>query len=126
MLGNNLPLFKNRQTAGQQLAQALLCLHLQHPVVLALPRGGVPLGFGITRSLQAPLDILLVRKIGVPGMPEPEPVSLHGIRLEQPHLFDARQARKKGGRFTFCAPTYTYLAVISPSTFATYAFARLG
>ncbi len=70
MLENHLPLFNNRHAAGKQLADALLHLHLQNPIVLALPRGGVPVGFEIARSLNAPLDILLVRKIGVPSMPE--------------------------------------------------------
>ncbi len=64
------PLFNNRHAAGQQLARALLSFHLLHPVVLALPRGGLPIGFEIAQSLNAPLDILLVRKIGVPSMPE--------------------------------------------------------
>ncbi len=66
----SLPLFKNRYEAGRQLANVLLRLRLQQPIVLALPRGGVPLGFEVAQSLHAPLDILLVRKIGVPEMPE--------------------------------------------------------
>ncbi len=70
MLAADVPLFSNRREAGRRLASALLPLRLQQPIVLALPRGGVPIGFEIAQSLSAPLDILLVRKIGVPGMPE--------------------------------------------------------
>ncbi|HEX3485450.1 MAG TPA: phosphoribosyltransferase [Micropepsaceae bacterium] len=56
--------------AGRKLASALIHLKSEHPVVLALPRGGVPVGFEVAKALQAPLDIVLVRKIGVPGQPE--------------------------------------------------------
>ena len=52
-------------------AQRLRALHLQPPlVVLALPRGGVPVGAAVAQALQAPLDLLLVRKIGAPWQPE--------------------------------------------------------
>jgi putative phosphoribosyl transferase len=70
MLENRLTLFRNRHEAGKQLAQALLPLHLRQPLVLALPRGGVPIGFEIACFFDAPLDILLVRKIAMPSMPE--------------------------------------------------------
>jgi putative phosphoribosyl transferase len=59
-------LFNDRREAGAKLAQRLLPLKDKHPVVLALPRGGVPVGFEIARALAAPLDIVLVRKIGAP------------------------------------------------------------
>ncbi|TRD11623.1 phosphoribosyltransferase [Erythrobacter insulae] len=62
--------FADRQDAGRQLAQALLELDLPDPVVLALPRGGVPLGFEIAKELDAPLDLIMVRKIGAPGHAE--------------------------------------------------------
>lgn len=62
--------FKNRQDAGQQLAQAMAGMTFHDPVALALPRGGVPLGLEIARRLRAPLDLLLVRKIGAPGNSE--------------------------------------------------------
>ena len=63
--------FANRTEAGQALAERLLQLDLPRPVVvLALPRGGVPIGALVARALQAPLDLLLVRKIGAPWQPE--------------------------------------------------------
>jgi len=62
--------FSNRRDAGRQLAQRLAHLKAQRPVVLALPRGGVPVGFEIASALDAPLDLVLVRKIGVPWQPE--------------------------------------------------------
>lgn len=62
--------FRNRTEAGRQLADILVRMALPRPVVLALPRGGVPLGVEIARALAAPLDLLLVRKIGAPGQPE--------------------------------------------------------
>jgi putative phosphoribosyl transferase len=62
--------FADRTEAGRLLAQRLVSMHLVNPVVLALPRGGVPVGAQIARALNAPLDLLLVRKIGVPWQPE--------------------------------------------------------
>jgi putative phosphoribosyl transferase len=62
--------FADRRAAGQALAQALAARHLEDPVVLALPRGGVPVAAEIARALAAPLDLVLVRKIGVPYQPE--------------------------------------------------------
>jgi len=62
--------FADRGEAGRQLADKLLHLKDGQPVVLALPRGGVAVGFEIARTLDAPLDIVLVRKIGVPWQPE--------------------------------------------------------
>src|SRR5689334_23096801 len=63
-------MFADRHDAGRQLAERLLILKLEHPVVLALPRGGVPVGFEIARALRAPLDLVLVRKIGAPFQKE--------------------------------------------------------
>ena len=62
--------FKDRVDAGQQLATAVVRLGLVDPVVLALPRGGVPVAAEVARALHAPLDLLIVRKIGAPGQPE--------------------------------------------------------
>ena len=62
--------FADRGEAGRRLADKLLHLKDRQPVVLALPRGGVAVGFEIARALDAALDIVLVRKIGVPWQPE--------------------------------------------------------
>jgi predicted phosphoribosyltransferase len=62
--------FVNRVEAGRLLAKALASYKGQHPVVLALPRGGVPVAAEIAPVLGAPLDLILVRKIGVPSQPE--------------------------------------------------------
>jgi len=63
-------IFADRRTAGRQLAARLHNLRQDEPMVLALPRGGVPVGFEVAQELDAPLDVLLVRKIGVPWQPE--------------------------------------------------------
>ena len=62
--------FADRVEAGRELARELSAREYEHPVVLALPRGGVPVAAEIARVLDAPLDLVLVRKIGVPYQPE--------------------------------------------------------
>src|SRR5262245_49899109 len=63
--------FKDRIEAGRLLAEGLAAYANRHDViVLALPRGGVPVGYEVARALGAPLDVFLVRKLGVPGHPE--------------------------------------------------------
>ncbi|MFE7775407.1 phosphoribosyltransferase family protein [Streptomyces sp. NPDC057445] len=59
-------LFTDRVDAGQRLAEALRHLREEDPVVLGLPRGGVPVAFQVARELGAPLDVIVVRKLGVP------------------------------------------------------------
>lgn len=63
-------LFRDRRDAGRQLGEAIKVLGLSKPLVLALPRGGVPVAYEVARALEAPLDIMLVRKIGAPDFPE--------------------------------------------------------
>jgi putative phosphoribosyl transferase len=65
------PMFENRREAGQQLAQALSAYAGREDlVVLGLPRGGVPVAFEVAKALGAPLDVFIVRKLGVPWNPE--------------------------------------------------------
>lgn len=63
-------IFRDRADAGRQLARALAGYEGQHPVILALPRGGVPVAAEVASALHAPLDVILVRKIGAPIQPE--------------------------------------------------------
>ncbi|TFC66028.1 phosphoribosyltransferase [Cryobacterium sp. TMT1-62] len=67
-------MFTNRSEAGRLLAEPLIErlteLEAHDPVVYALPRGGVPVAIEVARRLHAPLDLILVRKIGAPGYPE--------------------------------------------------------
>jgi len=63
-------MFTDRRDAGRRLAEALRRYQPEQPVVLALPRGGVPIGREIARVLDAPLEVVVVRKIGAPGHPE--------------------------------------------------------
>jgi predicted phosphoribosyltransferase len=63
-------LFRNRTDAGQRLAQALIKYEGEDVIVYALPRGGVVLGLEIAKRLNAPLDLIITRKIGYPGNEE--------------------------------------------------------
>ena len=62
--------FRNRADAGRKLAARLRHIASPDTVVLALPRGGVPVAFEVARAFGAPLDVFLVRKLGVPGHEE--------------------------------------------------------
>jgi putative phosphoribosyl transferase len=69
-MADRLALFVDRRDAGRQLAAALEHFRGEHPVVVALPRGGVPVGYEVARELDAPLEVICVRKIGAPMHPE--------------------------------------------------------
>ena len=62
--------FRNRQDAGRRLADRLEALRNERPVVVGLPRGGVPVAAEVASALGAPLDVIIVRKLGVPAQPE--------------------------------------------------------
>lgn len=62
--------FPNRETAGKELAEIVHVYKDQEPIILALPRGGVPLGIEVAKALKAPLDLIIIRKIGHPSHPE--------------------------------------------------------
>ncbi len=64
------PQFQDRRDAGLRLAAALAHLKADRPLILALPRGGVPVAFEVARALDAELDVLIVRKLGAPGHEE--------------------------------------------------------
>src|SRR3990172_4028451 len=63
-------MFKDRKQAGKRLAAALLKYKAENPVVLGMRRGGVPVAYEVAIALDAPLDIVVVRKLGAPGQPE--------------------------------------------------------
>jgi putative phosphoribosyl transferase len=83
--------FADRAAAGAALAREMKQRPLRPPMlVLALPRGGVPVGYEVARALDAPLDVMLVRKIGMPGQPElaigavaPGDIVVHERAIEQ-------------------------------------------
>ncbi len=62
--------FADRHAAGRELAKRLSSLAIEDPIVLGLARGGVPVAYEVAQALAAPLDVLVVRKIGAPGNPE--------------------------------------------------------
>jgi len=63
-------IFKDRREAGQKLAKKLKKFKEQKPIILAIPNGGVPVGVEIARELEAPLDVMVVRKIQLPWSTE--------------------------------------------------------
>lgn len=85
------PLFHDREDAGRRLAQALAGYAGRRDLlVLALPRGGVPVGYQVARALGAPLDVLVVRKLGVPGHRELAMGAIAGgVQVLEPRVVDA-------------------------------------
>src|SRR3972149_10073593 len=63
-------IFKNRKEAGQKLAELLKSYSAENPIILAMPRGGVVVAYEIAKALNAPLDVIVSRKIGMPTQPE--------------------------------------------------------
>ena len=67
---SRMPIFTDRSDAGSRLADRLAAMPFENALVLALPRGGVPVGAEIARRLRIPLDLAHVRKLGAPNQPE--------------------------------------------------------
>lgn len=85
--------FRNRHEAGGRLAQRLSHLKGDDVVVLGLPRGGVPVAFVVARALDAPLDVTMVRKLGVPFQPELAmgAIGEDGVRVLNPDIVRTAQ-----------------------------------
>jgi putative phosphoribosyl transferase len=93
-----LEVFADRTAAGKRLAGELVRRGLRKPIaVLGLPRGGVPVAYEVARALGAPLDVLVVRKIGLPGQPEFAigAIAAGGILVGNPQLIGSG----RGGAF---------------------------
>ncbi len=84
------PPFRNRRHAGRALGERLCFWADAHPVVLGLPRGGVPVGYEVARALGAPLDVIVARKIGAPGNPE---LGLGAVAEDGVRVFNAAALR---------------------------------
>jgi putative phosphoribosyl transferase len=85
--------FSDRRAAGRLLAQRLLPMAAERPLVIALPRGGVPVAFEVARALGAPLDVLAVRKLGAPMNPE---FAVGALAEDGTAVLDPRSARSVG------------------------------
>jgi putative phosphoribosyl transferase len=83
--------FRDRADAGRRLAELLTTHHGWDPVVLALPRGGVPVAAEVADVLATPLDVILVRKLGLPQQPELAmgAIGEHGVRVLNDEVIDA-------------------------------------
>jgi predicted phosphoribosyltransferase len=84
------PLFRDRRAAGMALGRQLAGRAWDDTVVLGLPRGGVPVAFEVARALRAPLDVLVVRKLGVPGQEELAmgAIASGGVRVLLPSIIE--------------------------------------
>lgn len=86
-------IFENRHDAGRKLAAALKRLNGQDSLILGLPRGGVPVAYEVAQALHAPLDVFIVRKLGVPGREELAmgAIASGGVRVLNEEVIDAYQ-----------------------------------
>lgn len=85
-------MFQDREDAGRQLAQRLAgYANRDALLVLALPRGGVPVAYPVAEALDAPLDVIVVRKLGAPGQPELAmgAIALGGVQVTNPEVVRA-------------------------------------
>lgn len=83
--------FYDRADAGKQLAARLSRYALENPVILALPRGGVPIGYQIAKLLLASLNVIIVKKVGLPSRPE---FGIGAVSEEGTHYFDEKMLSK--------------------------------
>jgi len=88
-------LFADRHDAGYALAEQVALAKLTDPLVLALPRGGVPVGYQVARVIGAELDVVVARKVGVPWRPE---LGVGAVAGDGPPVFDAGVLRLAGLR----------------------------
>lgn len=137
--------FTDREDAGRRLAKRLERLRGQPVVVLGLPRGGVPVAAQVARALGAPLDVIVVRKLGVPFQPElgmgaagedgvrvinPEVVRQAGVTEKELAVIEAReqaQVQKRAARYRACRrrePLDGRVAVVVDDGMATGSTAR--
>lgn len=137
--------FRDRVDAGRRLASLLEPWRRQSPVVLGLPRGGVPVAAEVARALHAPLDVILVRKLGVPFQPElamgaigeggvrvldDEMVAMAGVTTEQIRAIESRERlelERRGHRYRGTRPRVSVrdrIAVIVDDGVATGSTAR--
>lgn len=91
--GTSSVLLRDREQAGSELAVRLLHYRSARPIILGLARGGVPVGYEIARRLAAPLDVLIVRKIGAPGNPE---YGLGALVEDGTRFVDEQRVREAG------------------------------
>ncbi len=93
--------YRDRTDAGRRLASRLSHLRREHPVVLGLPRGGVPVAYEVALALDAPLDVLVVRKLGLPAHPELAmgAIGEGGVRVLNPDVLDDARVGRQDLRF---------------------------
>jgi putative phosphoribosyl transferase len=95
---NNILTFANRSEAGRRLGTVIADRlertgHQDRPLVLALPRGGVPVGYEVARMIGADFDVIVARKIGVPGQPE---LAIGAVAEDGPPIFNTTMVRRIG------------------------------
>ena len=96
--------FLNRADAGRRLASHLTHLVRDHPLVLAVPRGGVPVAAEVAAELGLPLDVLVVRKLGVPSNPE---LAMGAVGEEGVRVLDDAVLRVRAGRTHMSWPRWS-------------------